>query len=298
MRPRVTCCTRDRTSGRSARYFWKVRIWADDGAPSPWSAVGHLRSRSRGAEQWTASWISWDDHAVAFEPATESGAGRPGPAWGWRPCPTSATTSRWRTGSWAPGCTSPPGALRDPTERRAASETGPGAGLDGLRGADPVPGPRRHGDAHTPAPNAVGCTARRRLVLRVLRTPTRSGAAPTTAIIPSCWPSCTCAMSTEPPGRIVTDGRGRPTGGPFCTPIRSWGSSSVRDLHPVGWDDADFDDRRWHPVATRPLDGCRSSLIPVRRCGSTERSGHVRSSPSRERRTIVDFGQNLTGWIR
>jgi alpha-L-rhamnosidase len=55
------------------RYVWKARIWAESGEPSAWSDVATFETGMGGTGAWTASWISWDDHAVAFEPAAEKG---------------------------------------------------------------------------------------------------------------------------------------------------------------------------------------------------------------------------------
>jgi alpha-L-rhamnosidase len=67
---------------------------------------------------------------------------------------------------------------------------------------------------------------------------------------------------------------------------------------PVGWSTADFDDRAWTSVAIQTFDP--SVLVapdgpPVRRT-ELVRPVEVTASPSG--RTIVDFGQNLTGRVR
>src|ERR1019366_3259451 len=54
-------------------YLWKVRIWSGSGEPSSWSDIATFEVGIGGTGAWTASWISWDDRALAFEPASETG---------------------------------------------------------------------------------------------------------------------------------------------------------------------------------------------------------------------------------
>jgi alpha-L-rhamnosidase len=68
-------------------------------------------------------------------------------------------------------------------------------------------------------------------------------------------------------------------------------------LEPRGWDTAGFDDSSWAPVEVLGFD--TGALIepeapPIRRI--TERAGTVLQTPAG--RTVVDFGQNFSGWVR
>jgi alpha-L-rhamnosidase len=65
-----------------------------------------------------------------------------------------------------------------------------------------------------------------------------------------------------------------------------------------GWDEAGYDDGEWHPV--RLLDHARDILVaqvgpPVRR---HEQIRPVRLLHSPRGETILDFGQNMVGWVR
>lgn len=69
-------------------------------------------------------------------------------------------------------------------------------------------------------------------------------------------------------------------------------------LDPVGWNEAGFDDSGWQPVTS--LDWPAASLMepiapPIRRI---EDLVPVSISTSSTGRSIVDFGQNISGWVR
>jgi alpha-L-rhamnosidase len=69
-------------------------------------------------------------------------------------------------------------------------------------------------------------------------------------------------------------------------------------LEPAGWNEPGSDDGAWGPV--EPIDWDPATLIdpvapPIRRI---EELAPVAVRPSRRGTTIVDFGQNISGWVR
>src|ERR1700733_2882186 len=54
-------------------YYWKVCTWSRTGARSGWSDTATFEMGIGGTGAWIASWISWDDHVIEFDPATEMG---------------------------------------------------------------------------------------------------------------------------------------------------------------------------------------------------------------------------------
>ncbi|MFH8491077.1 family 78 glycoside hydrolase catalytic domain [Streptomyces longisporoflavus] len=97
---------------------------------------------------------------------------------------------------------------------------------------------------------------------------------------------------------IVSDGTFHVgTGGTRENSIYDGESFDAR-LEPAGWDAAGFDDSGWEAVAID--DGPKEALFdrvaePIRRI--EERTPvAIRRTPSG--RTVVDFGQNLSGWVR
>ncbi|GGR28976.1 glycoside hydrolase family 78 protein [Deinococcus ruber] len=98
--------------------------------------------------------------------------------------------------------------------------------------------------------------------------------------------------------RTVTDDRWRASTGAIRASDLYDGETYDARLEQPGWDTRGFDDRHWTGVRT--LDHDLSTLVapdgpPVRRI-QTLAALSVHTSPSG--RTLVDFGQNLVGWVR
>lgn len=69
-------------------------------------------------------------------------------------------------------------------------------------------------------------------------------------------------------------------------------------LEPVGWDLPGFDDSTWAPA--EPFDWDLTTLVttgapPIRR---TQELAPISILPNRDGKPIVDFGQNISGWVR
>jgi len=278
------------------RYFWKVRIWTEFDRPSPWSAVATFEVGMGGSDRWTASWVSWDDHALAFEPATESGPVDQVRA-GLAPVPyirrefevagglSSARLyvtarglyevrlngERVGDGVLAPGWTDYAVRIQyqahDVTEMLAPGTNAMGALLgDGWYSGYFGFQPKRSGAHYGDRPELLA-----QLYLRYL-----DGT--------SEW--------------IVTDRSWKADWGGVLHADPLMGELHCPGLDPAGWDEAGFDDRRWHSVAVRPVDRVAIVADPGPAIRVTERLGPSSIVTIGDGEFIVDFGQNLTGWIR
>ncbi len=107
---------------------------------------------------------------------------------------------------------------------------------------------------------------------------------------------------------IRSDGTWRANVGPIRYADLLQGYSEDRRLAWNGWANAGFDDRAWHPVETGlPSPGAvypgsdshpvvqSATIDPV--CVSDEVAA-VKTTPVADGRLIVDFGQDLVGWVR
>lgn len=97
---------------------------------------------------------------------------------------------------------------------------------------------------------------------------------------------------------VVTDGSWR--AGTGAVRANSLYDGEIHDARaePHGWDTVGFDDTGWGPVET--VDWDRATLFtptapPIRRI---EELAAVEVITTPAGRTVVDFGQNLTGWVR
>ncbi|WP_433060231.1 family 78 glycoside hydrolase catalytic domain [Dactylosporangium sp. CS-033363] len=97
---------------------------------------------------------------------------------------------------------------------------------------------------------------------------------------------------------VATDGSWRTAPGPITATGLYDGERYDARLERDGWSRPGFDDRDWSPVTEQPLDSERLVAPdgpPVRR---TEILRPVSTRTTDDGRTIVDFGQNLTGRLR
>jgi alpha-L-rhamnosidase len=98
--------------------------------------------------------------------------------------------------------------------------------------------------------------------------------------------------------RIVTDETWRAARGPIVASDIYDGESYDAGLERPGWAAAGYDDQDW--VGVRPVERDLATLFapsgpPVRRIEQIE---PIAISRSPSGRTIIDFGQNLVGWLR
>ena len=104
-----------------------------------------------------------------------------------------------------------------------------------------------------------------------------------------------------PDGRVQTLGTDQTfrcaTGGVRANSIYDGEDFDAR-LEPSGWDAAEFDDSAWRPAVgfDWPLEALTESAAePIRR---TEELHPVEIIRTPAGRTVVDFGQNISGWVR
>ncbi len=98
--------------------------------------------------------------------------------------------------------------------------------------------------------------------------------------------------------RIVTDETWRAATGPVLSSGIYEGETYDARLEQPGWSSTNFDDARWKPV--RILERDLNTLVapsgpPVRRIESISPVSITRSPAGR---TLLDFGQNLVGWLQ
>jgi alpha-L-rhamnosidase len=97
---------------------------------------------------------------------------------------------------------------------------------------------------------------------------------------------------------VVTDGQWRAATGPYLYACLYDGERYDARLAADGWSSPGFDDSLWAPVAVSPSAAERLQAPvgpPVRRI---ETLAPVAVSTSPSGRTLVDFGQNISGWVR
>jgi alpha-L-rhamnosidase len=97
---------------------------------------------------------------------------------------------------------------------------------------------------------------------------------------------------------VVTDEDFRASTGAILSSSIYDGESVDARLEPNGWSEPGFDDSRWSKV--EPFDWPSEALFdrtadPIRR---VEQLAPVEITRSPSGRTIVDFGQNISGWVR
>ena len=278
------------------RYFWKVRIWADSGGPSAWSDVATFEVGMGGTGAWTGSWISWDEHALEFEPASETG-----PVdqvlLGLAPAPYlrhefdvanellyarlyitarglyEARLNGKRVGDQvlAPGWTDYGARIQyqayDVTAMLSPGANAIGALLgdgwySGYFGFQPKRSGAHYGD--------------HRELLAQLHLHYRNGT--------SEW--------------VVTDGSWKANWGAILHADPLMGELQCSGLDPTGWDGAGFDDNGWRPVVARSQDQTAIVADPGPAVRVTEEVAPHALAPIEDGKVIVDFGQNLTGWLR
>jgi alpha-L-rhamnosidase len=278
------------------RYFWKVRIWADSAGPSAWSDVSTFEVGMGGTEAWTASWISWDEHSVAFQPASEQGP-VDHVALGLAPAPYFRRQFDVVNDLLC---------ARLYVTARGLYE----ARLNGERVGDGVLTPgwtdysvRNQYQAYDvtdlllPGANAIGVLLGDGWYSGYFGfRPKRSGAhygdhPELLAQLRLCYRDGTSEL-------IVTDSSWRANWGAILHADPLMGELQCSGLHPDGWDKAGFDGHGWRPVVTRPRDEAALVADPGPPVLVVEVLAPHEITPVEDGRVIVDFGQNLTGWVR
>jgi alpha-L-rhamnosidase len=280
---------------RGVGYFWKVRIWTD-GGPSAWSEVATFELGPGGTDPWTASWILWDEHVLGFEPATEAG---PVDQISLGLGPVTHLRHEFDV-------------ARDLVSARLYI-TARGlyeARLNGARVGDQVltPGWTDYGtripyQAYdvtgmlVPGPNAIGVLLGDGWYCGYFGSdPKRSGAH--YGDRPELLAELRLRYGDGTDRSVTTDATWKANWGAILHADPLMGELRCSGLDPVGWDQPGFDARRWHQVASRARDDTAIVADPGPAVRVTETLLPVSLTPAENGATIIDFGQNLTGWIR
>ena len=278
------------------RYFWKARVWGDSRGPSAWSDVATFEVGMGRTEAWTASWISWDDHVLKFEPASEQGPVDQ-VAMGLSPVPYLRHEF----------------SVADQLAYARLYVTARGlyeARLNGTRIGDRVLTPgwtdyavRMQYQAYdvtsmlVPGSNTLGALLGEGWYSGYFGfQPKRSGAhygdhPELLAQLHLCYRNGTSAW-------VVTDESWKANWGAILYADPLMGELQCSGLHPAGWDRVGFDDCSWHPVVARSRDGTAIVADPGPAVRVTQTLVPNSVVPVEDAKVIVDFGQNLAGWLR
>ncbi len=97
---------------------------------------------------------------------------------------------------------------------------------------------------------------------------------------------------------VVTDGSWRAAFGAIRHADLIMGESHDLGLEPHGWDGPGFDDSGWSAVRCRDRDGTPLVADPGPPIRVTQELPPRAVTADPDGRTIIDFGQNLAGWVR
>lgn len=278
------------------RYVWKVRIWCDAERPSAWSGVASFEVGMGDTERWSASWISWNDRVLPFEAATDAGPVDP-VALGLSPVPYLR-----REFVVADDVT----CARLYVTARGLYE----ARINGERVGDAVLTPgwtdysrRLQYRAYDvtamlhPGDNAIGVMLGDGWYSGYFGfEPKRSGAH--YGDHPELLAQLLLYSSDGNRTWIVTDSSWRTNWGAILHADPLMGELQCPAVEPAGWDRAGFDDRGWYVPAVRATDGTTIVADPGPPIRVIETVPPRQILPLEHGGVIVDFGQNLTGWVR
>ena len=262
------------------RYYWRVRTWASDGEPSAWSRPAFWEMGLLAPGDWQARWITpdWDKDTSRPQPApmlrrsfTVKAPVRQARAYVTARGLYAMELNGRKVGDQVltPGWTSYNKRIQyqtfDVTEYLKAGENAIGVTLgDGwYRGFLGYKGQRNmYGD-------------RLALLLQI--------------------------QMTYQDGRVetvVSDAQWKSSTGPILMSDIYMGETYDARLEKQGWSSADYDDTGWSAV--RVLDAPAVELVapagpPIRRCEEIVPVA-ILHTPSGE--AVVDFGQNMVGWVR
>ncbi len=262
------------------RCYWQVRIWDETGSPSAWSAPSWFEAGLFDATDWQADWIEagWSERADAPRPAPYLR----------RSFELSVPVAKARIYATAQGLYE--------------------LHLNGERVGDAVLTPGFSSYAHRlqvqtydvtallrPGANALGAVlgdgwfrgrtgasgARNRWGTRV-------------ALLLQLEIECADGSRVV----VCSDRVWRSATGPILSSDLRDGEVYDAQRAQQGWSEASFDDRDWKPVAVANHDRGRlvASAGPLARRREEFPPKRILRTPAGQ--TVVDFGQNLSGWVR
>jgi len=282
----------------AAREFaWGVQTWDEAGTPSEWSAPARFRT---GPASWTASWIARDRTHDPGMPVPGTDEELDASDYMMRRLPPSPYFRR-------------PFAVGGEVRRATLYATARGVlelELNGTRVGDAVLAPGwtdYHERIEYAAHDVTGLV--------------RTGENVLGAIVGDGWYAGFVGMNARRPGNhygsepellcelhlehadgsravVATDGSWRASRGPLVYSDMLMGERYDARRELGAWSAPGFDGAAWHPVATRARDETR--LVPER-AQPIRVTEHLRPVEVTERAPgvhVVDFGQNMVGWVR
>ena len=278
----------------STRYYWRVRAWDDAGRASPWSSIAFFETALLDSAEWRARWITPD----LPEDTTKSN-------------PSPMLRRQFRLGPSAIG----PREITLAGSPRIASARLYVTSL-GLNEVE-VNG-RRVGDAYL-RPGWTAYGSRLQYDTYDVTALVRSGVNVIGATLGDGWfrgrlgwdgkrnlygnslalrAQLVVRYSDGTSQTIGTDSTWKASTGPILLSDIYDGETYDARLEKTGWSSPSYDDASWRGVRT--MDGVKMALVapvgpPVRRMREITPVKVIRT-PAGE--TVVDFGQNMVGWVR
>jgi alpha-L-rhamnosidase len=282
------------TPGR--RYRWKVQAWDETGSPSAWSAPAAFETQLDQTDGWHASWITLGRIREEFGPPSEGGPSDP-----------------------VVNALLPPPYLRhefrvdQPVTSARLYVTALGlyeARLNGQRVGDAVLAPGWTDYAQRIPYQTYDVTGLLRPGGNVLAAIAADGwacgffgfdakkAGRHYAEAPELLAQLVIRLADGTEQRIVTDGQWRAAFAAIRHADLLMGERHDLTREPHGWDTPGFDACTWRPVRVRERDGTPLVADPGPPIRITQELTPRSIATDDHGRHIVDFGQNLTGWLR
>ncbi|HEY3904133.1 MAG TPA: family 78 glycoside hydrolase catalytic domain [Streptosporangiaceae bacterium] len=283
---------------RGARYWWQVRAWDEDGTASDWAEPARFETELDQSDGWQASWIGLGPIRESFAPPAQGGSPDP--------IASSLNPAPYLRLAFDLAGAVPVACARLHVTALGLYE----ARLNG----------RRVGDAFL-APGWTDYAKRVQYQTYDVTELLREGENVIGAIIADGWYSGFGGFNAKRAGAhygdapellaqlavtfadgnqrlIVTDEHWQASFAAIRHADLLMGEAHDLRLEPHGWDGPGYDDAGWRRVKTRPRDGRLLVADPGPPVRVTEEITPVSIRPAAgPRRLILDFGQNLTGWL-
>ena len=278
------------------RYFWRVRVWDENGEPSGWSDISYWETGLLERRDWGGCWIGLgEDPSAAHEPPT--GEKFDEVAAGLAPSPYLRKTFT----------------LEKPVRRARLYATARGLYEAHLNG-------ERVGD-HELAPGWTDYHRRIQYQTYDVTGLLRKGENAIGAILGDGWycgyvgfdpkrrgahygerPQFLARLNVEyedgTTGSLTTDGSWRSTTGPILHSDLLMGERYDARLEMDGWDEPGFDDSGWLPVKTEELGDEMLVAEPSQPIRVTQEVGAKSVTEPAPGVYVFDLGQNMVGRVR
>lgn len=278
----------------STRYYWRVRAWDDAGRASPWSTIAFFETALLDTAEWRARWITPD----LTEDTTKSN-------------PSPMLRHEFRLGP--PGVRPSEVTLTGSPRIASARLYVTSLGLNEVE----ING-RRVGDAYL-RPGWTAYDSRLQYDTYDVTALVRSGANVIGATLGDGWfrgrlgwdskrnlygsrlalrAQLVVRYADGTSQTVATDSTWKASTGPILVSDIYDGETYDARLEKTGWSSPSYNDTSWRGV--RNMDGVKVALVapvgpPVRRTHEITPVKVIRT-PAGE--TVVDFGQNMVGWVR